>query len=82
MTVFVRFLLQLLIISAGIVYLIPLPAPTGVETHKFRWALGNDLNKTRCAFPSTPWRFPNDTLHPDPNWSKLHGCKCAIFDEL
>jgi hypothetical protein len=65
-----------------VIQAIPVPAPSDVETHTFRWALGQDLNKTRCAFPSTPFRFPNDTLHPDPEWSTLHGGKYSHFCEL
>jgi hypothetical protein len=79
MILFIGLLLQLLIISVGITHSIPLPAPPDAETHTFRWATCNDLNNTTCAFPSTPWRFPNDTLHPDPNWSKLYEGKRTNF---
>ena len=63
------FLVMLLSVSVGTIHSIPLSASSNVETHTFRWALDNHLNNTRCVFPATPFRFPNDTLHPDPNWS-------------
>ncbi|UJR06559.1 hypothetical protein I4U23_010843 [Adineta vaga] len=44
------------------------------ETYKFRWTTDNG----RCAFPGTPYRFPNDTLHPDPMWSTLFGCTILL----
>jgi hypothetical protein len=76
----VGYSLQLLIVWIGLAQSIPLPVSNGTETHTFRWATNNDLNSTKCAFPSTPWRFENDTLHPDPNWSKLHGGKRSLLD--
>lgn len=74
MSIFIN-ILCLFVVSFVLTSSIPISLSSQVEIHKFRWATSNDLNKTRCAFPTTPWRFPNDTLHSDPEWSTLHGCK-------
>ena len=73
------FFVILLCVSIGTIHSISLSVSSDVETHTFRWAFGNDLNKTRCVFPTTPFRFPNDTLHPDPNWSLLYRSRNALF---
>lgn len=69
----------LLFVSIGTIRSIPLTVPSDVETHTFRWITKYDLNNTKCAYASKPARLPNDTLHPDPNWSFLHGCKDALI---
>ncbi len=63
----------------NVTHSISLPLSVDAETHTFRWSISSDLNNTICAFPNTPQRFSNDSLHPDPKRSKRCGGKCVIW---